>query len=147
MSNKTVLNLLFNVFSDTYALYLKTQRYHWNVKGPHFYSYHTLFESQYLSMVPAIDSLAERISALGEKVPVSFDFLKTHTALSFDDLPENAEGMIKDLIRGHQTLIDHLNLLLIEAKKEEDSVTEALATERLSIHTKNIWILKSSLGE
>lgn len=145
MSNKTVLNLLFNVFSDTYALYLKTQRYHWNVKGPHFYSYHTLFESQYASMVPAIDSLAERISSLGEKIPVSFDFLKKHTALSFEALPESAEGMIKDLIQGNQTVIDRLNLLLAAAKKEEDFVTEALASDRLSAHAKNTWILGSSL--
>lgn len=146
MSKKTVLNLLFNVFSDTYALYLKTQRYHWNVRGPLFYSYHTLFESQYVSMGPGIDSLAERISALGEKIPVSFDFLKTHTSLSFDSLPESSEGMIEDLIKGHQTLIDHLNLLLTEAKNEQDSVTESLVTERLNTHTKHIWILNSLVG-
>jgi starvation-inducible DNA-binding protein len=142
---KTVVDSLRLVFIDTYALYLKTQSYHWNVVGPHFHSYHLLFEEQYKEMASAIDVLAERVRALGAKIPVSFDFFKEETQIKFGALPEDAPDMIKDLIKGHKIVVEHLNVLVEEAGLASDSATEDLAIERIAIHEKTLWMLNASV--
>lgn len=145
MSKKLVLDILRSVFTDTYGLYLKTQSYHWNVTGPHFYSYHLLFEEQYKEMQGAVDVLAERFRTLGETLPISFDFFKHHSAIKFEGLPKNAQEMIRDLIIGHQVAMNHLKELIEAAHKESDSATEDLAINRLGVHEKALWVLQSSL--
>jgi len=141
---KSLAKALEVVLAETYALYLKTQTYHWNVKGPHFYSYHAAFESQYKELAEAVDTLAERLRALSLPVPSSFTFFEKLSSIKTDVLPKDAEGMIKDLIQAHESVVKSLYQLVKAAIEASDVVSEDLATERLTFHEKTLWMLRAS---
>src|ERR1700679_1619831 len=88
---------LSRFLSDTYALYLKTQNFHWNVRGPEFYSLHLLFEKQYEELAEAVDEIAERIRALGFFTDASFTSFMQHTAIQEENKVLNAKDMIASL--------------------------------------------------
>ncbi len=140
-----MINTLKKTLAETYALYLKTQTYHWNVTGPHFPSYHGMFENQYQSLANAVDQLAERLRALGHTVPASFGFFEKLSTINTDVLPKDVCGMIFDLIKAHETLAQTLATLIQETLKAKDPVTADLATERLAYHEKTLWLLKATL--
>ena len=137
-------NSLKKVLADTYAVYLKTQNYHWNVTGPFFSYLHELFEEQYTDLAEAVDEIAERIRALGVLAPGGF---KAFSALtSIEDAAEKltSEQMLNDLIKDHNNIVKSLKLCMDAASSEKDEVTVGMMTERLEKHEKYLWMLKSS---
>jgi starvation-inducible DNA-binding protein len=145
MTNKPVTDSLKVVLADSYALYLKTQNYHWNVEGPNFKSLHELFEMHYTDLAAAIDEIAERIRTLGEKAPGNWDSYKALTSIKNGDENATAETMTKELAEDQEVIAKPLGKALASAQQTEDEVTIGLVTDRLAIHQKNAWMLRSSL--
>lgn len=145
MSNKPVTDGLKRLLADTYSLQLKTQNYHWNVEGTHFRSLHLLFEEQYNELFAAVDVIAERIRALGEKAPgTSSEFAKL-TKVKEGNSEFDDAGMASDLYSTNQQLSESLKKLVEIAEKADDAATADLATQRIAVHDKAAWMLKSSL--
>ena len=140
----TIVQTLKQVLADSYALYLKTQNYHWNVTGPNFASLHILFETQYTDLAAAIDLVAERIRALGEKAPASFSHYATQTVITDGNEDASAQVMISDLAKANQLLIDSLKKARAAAAELGDVATEGLMVERITTHEKNVWMLNVS---
>ncbi len=133
------------LLANTYALALKTQNYHWNVTGANFKTLHLLFEEQYDDLSSAVDVIAERIRALGEKAPGSF---KLYDQLSIiKDGNENASSahMLRELAEDQAIILDILKKVIALAQDKKDEVTTDLAIQRMAIHEKASWMLKSSI--
>jgi len=145
MANKPVIEGLKNVLADNYALYLKTQNYHWNVEGPNFKGLHLLFEEQYTDLAGAIDTVAELIRGLGEKAPGTFDTYIKRTSIKSGNENASAQQMVKDLLESQTLIQKTLQQCLEIAQKAGDEVVAGFMIERLTFHRKASWILKSSL--
>ncbi len=137
---------LSRLLADTYTLYLKTHNYHWNVTGPMFTSLHALFEEQYTELATAVDVIAERIRALGEFAPGSYQAFAKLTAIKEETDVPGAEDMLKNLLDSHEIIIRHARELLQSAAIETDEVSGDLLTQRMDFHEKNAWMLRSLLG-
>lgn len=144
MIKEDIVENLKLVLANSYALYLKTQNYHWNVTGPNFASLHELFESQYKDLAEAIDEIAERIRALDAKVVSTFASFDLLTQIPDSDENAASDKMIDELMQDNLTLVDSLNKLATIAGKSDDKATEDMAVERIAVHEKNAWMLKSS---
>lgn len=129
--------------ADSYGLYLKTQNYHWNVEGPHFKSLHELFEEQYRDLFEAIDDLAERIRALGEKVDGSYEGFQSLSKIKPGNPDLEEMEMVKDLFESNQQLIETLKTCMQAAQESGDEVTTDMMIERLNAHEKASWMLRS----
>ena len=136
---------LSRVLADTYALYLKTQNCHWNVRGCEFYSLHLLFESQYKEMAEAVDEIAERIGALGFFVEASFHGFKSKTKIKEEDKVLGAKEMIVSLLEGHELFIREARVLVGIAERDKDAATVDLLSRRLGAHEKMAWFLRNHL--
>ncbi len=136
---------LSHFLADTYILYLKTQNFHWNVKGPNFYSLHKMFEEQYQELAAAIDEIAERIRALGCYTPASFAQYSQFTSLKEERGEITAEQMIQKLVKDHETLSQLAAQLIPKAQKVHDEGTADLLIQRLKSHDKTAWMLRSSI--
>ena len=137
---------LGRLLADSYTLYLKTHNYHWNVEGPQFNTLHLMFETHYTELAIAVDEIAERIRALGEKAPGSyaaFQSLATVTEASGD---ESAEDMIRELVLGQEAVTRTARDVLPAANAASDEPTADLLTQRMQIHEKNAWMLRSMLA-
>jgi starvation-inducible DNA-binding protein len=145
MSNQPVIKALDTVLADSYALYLKTQNYHWNVTGPNFASLHALFQTQYEELTTAIDDIAERIRVLGAKAPGSFSAFKSLTSIADGTGEEDAATMVKNLKTDHQQVLSSLKIALKAAQDAEDEGSIALLSERIPAHEKTVWMLGASL--
>ena len=145
MVNKQLIDTLKDVLADNYALYLKTQNYHWNVEGPNFKGLHLLFEEQYTDIAGAIDTVAELIRGLGEKAPGTFDTYIKRTSIKSGNEDASAHQMIKDLLESQTLIQKTLQQCLEIAQKAGDEVVAGFMIERLTFHRKASWILKSSL--
>lgn len=145
MKNEQLHALLSQVMANTYALYLKTQNYHWHVTGPHFYNLHGLFEAQYEALAEAVDSLAERLRILGCIAPATFGLLQKLSTLSEGDPHSGAAHMITALGQDHLVLAGQCKTLLEAANALNDEGTVALISERIAAHEKASWVLQSSL--
>ena len=145
MSSKEVINHLNIVLLETYALYLKTQNYHWNVTGPNFHSLHNMFEEQYKELAEAIDDIAERIRALGEKVEASFLHFAQNKSIKDGNSSNPSETMLKDLVQSQEVVIEKLVKLSHVASQQGDKASEDMAIQRLHAHEKQKWMLSSSL--
>jgi len=145
MTNKNVSNSLKIALADSYLLYLKTQNYHWNVTGPNFKSFHLMFEEQYNDLFLAVDLIAERIRSLGEKAPGTYAQYIKLTNLKEGDENLDANSMVKELASDQDLIAKTLTNVLKEAQAVGDEVTAGIATDRIEIHQKNAWMLKSSL--
>jgi len=145
MVNKLVIEALKNVLADNYALYLKTQNYHWNVEGPNFKGLHLLFEEQYTDLARAIDTVAELIRGLGEKAPGTFDTYIKRTSIESGNENASAQQMVNDLLEDQTLIQKTLQQCLEIAQKANDEVVAGFVIERLTFHRKTSWILKSSL--
>lgn len=143
MSN--YITALQSVLADSYSLYLKTQNYHWNIEGPHFKPLHELFEEQYRDLFEAIDDIAERIRALGEKVDGSYSGFSKLTKMSEANKDLDDVAMIKDLFASNQQLMETMKVTLEAAQDAGDEVTTDLMIGRLTVHEKASWMLRSSL--
>ncbi len=136
---------LARLLADSYFLHLKTLGYHWNVRGPMFYTLHNLFKEQYTEIWLALDDIAERIRALELAAPCSHSqFMALTKIREVQHLP-NAGGMIEDLLDGHEQLILTAQSVLPVASKCHDEGSVDLVTQRLSAHEKNAWMLRSFL--
>ena len=136
---------LSRLLADTYILYLKTHNFHWNVEGPMFQTLHQMFMAQYTEAWNAIDPIAERIRALGHYAPGSYkQYIKLASVKEADGVPR-AEQMIRQLIEGQETVARTARSVLPVADGANDQPTLDLLTQRLDIHEKNAWMLRSLL--
>lgn len=138
---------LERLFADTYVLYFKTHSYHWNVTGPLFQSLHALFMEQYTELWNALDFIAERIRALGHFAPFSYQNLLKLTKIEDDAKVPKAQEMVGALVKGHEALIETIRPILSLAESAQDQVTLDLLTQRLQVHEKTAWMLRSILEE
>lgn len=145
MSNKLVIENLKSLLANSYALALKTQNYHWNVTGPNFKSLHLLFEEQYDELSTAIDDIAERIRSLGDKAPGSFKAFDKLSIIRDGDAMLGPKEMLEDLSSGQMLVIDVLKKTLVAAQEVGDEVTIGLVVDRMTVHDKSLWMLKSSI--
>ena len=145
-ARKEISEGLSALLADTYALYLKTHIHHWNVTGPSFHSLHTMFEVQYLELRDAVDVIAERIRALGSFAPGSYaEFVRLSSVPDPEGVPA-AEEMVRTLVEGHETLVRGARPLVEKADEAGDVSTADLVTQRITIHEKIAWMLRSFLG-
>lgn len=133
------------VLGETYALYFKTHGYHWNVTGPRFKALHELFMEQYTELWRALDELAERIRALGEFAPASSDEIASYATIKPDNGVPDAEDMINNLVRGHETIAQVAKDGVKVAESVDDAVTADLLTQRAAIAEKTAWMLRASI--
>ncbi len=140
---KKVIQGLSNILADSYVLYLKTQNYHWNVTGPHFLSLHTMFMNQYIELALAVDLIAERIRMLGQPAPATFLEFSELTIIKEQRGVQSAEKMIATLYDDQQSIILTIHNANSCAEKCRDFTTVDLLTQRLQVHEKNSWMLRS----
>ena len=137
---------LSKLLADSYTLYLKTHNYHWNVEGPQFNTLHQMFEVQYTELATAVDEIAERIRALGVKAPGSYSSFGELTAVEEASGDETAEEMIRQLAIGQETIVRTARAAFPAADEANDEPTADLLTQRMQIHEKNAWMLRSMLA-
>jgi len=136
---------LSRLLADSYTLYLKTHNYHWNVTGMQFNTLHTMFEAQYTELAAAVDEIAERIRALGIKSPGSYSEFSKLTSVSEASGEEDAAEMIRQLVIGQETIVRTARESFPSADDANDEPTADLLTQRMQIHEKNAWMLRSML--
>jgi starvation-inducible DNA-binding protein len=133
------------VLADSYTLYLKTHNFHWNVTGRMFNALHTMFEQQYTELAEAVDLVAERIRALGHPAPGSYSqYAKLSTIKEETGVPDAIE-MIRQLVAGQEAVVRTARKAFAVAEQASDQPTADLLTERMEVHEKNAWMLRSSL--
>ena len=133
-----------NLLSDTYTLYVQTQGYHWNVTGPNFPALHQMLEDQYIELQAAVDTLAERVRAVGAKSPGSFAEFLERATVKDNKGATSASQMVKDLIEGHETIIRTARPVAEVAEKADDVASADLVTERIRAHEKTAWMLRAT---
>ena len=138
---------LSNVLADTFTLYLKTHNFHWNVVGPMFHTLHLMFEGQYNDLWLASDAIAERIRALGSTAPGSYREFSKLTYLREPEAVLSATEMIAELLRDHETSARTVRWAVSVARTAVDAPTEDLLTQRLIVHERAAWMLRSTLTE
>ena len=136
---------LSRLLADSYTLYLKTHNYHWNVTGPLFNTLHLMFEGQYTELATAVDEIAERIRALGHRAPGSYKEFAQLTAIDEDTGSPSAEQMIEQLVIGQETIVRTAREVFPSADSAGDEPTADLLTQRMQLHEKNAWMLRSML--
>lgn len=140
-----IANGLSRVLADTYTLYLKTHNFHWNVTGPMFQTLHLMFETHYNELALAVDLVAERIRALGHPAPGTYQQFVQLSAIKEDDGVPKAEDMIRLLVRGHETVARTAREVFRAAEGGNDQPTCDLLTQRMQVHEKTAWMLRSLL--
>jgi starvation-inducible DNA-binding protein len=138
-----IANSLANLLADSYSLYLKTHNFHWNVTGSMFNTLHLMFEGQYTELALAVDLIAERIRALGFIAPATYGEFSKLTKIKEQSGDLEALKMIKSLIESHEIVIKTARKVLTPADAANDQVTIDLLTQRLQIHEKTVWMLRS----
>ena len=143
---KRIADGLSRLLADGYILYLKTHNFHWNVEGPMFNTLHDMFMVQYTELWNALDLIAERIRALGFYAPGSY---KKYSQLS--SIAEAAEmvpahQMIRELLEGHEAVAKTARSVFPIAEAADDEATLDLLTQRLQLHEKTAWMLRSLLA-
>lgn len=137
---------LSRLLADTYTLYLKTHNFHWNVTGPMFNTLHLMFEQQYNELALAVDQIAERIRSLGFHAPGSYAaYAKLSSVPEAEDTP-SAENMIQQLAEGQEIVVRTAREIFPVADAANDEPTADLLTQRLQIHEKTAWMLRSMLA-
>jgi starvation-inducible DNA-binding protein len=143
---QSIADALSRLLADSYTLYLKTHNYHWNVTGPQFNTLHLMFEGQYTELATAIDEIAERIRALGIRAPGSYREYAELTSIEEGDGSETAEEMIRQLAIGQETVVRTARAAFPAADAAHDEPTADLLTQRMQLHEKNAWMLRSMLA-
>lgn len=135
------------LLADTYTLYLMTHNFHWNVKGPMFQTLHLMFEQQYTELATAVDLIAERIRALGMPAPGTYKRFAELSSIKEVDGTPNASAMIQILVEGNEAVIRTARAAFPAAEKASDEATADLLTQRIQLHEKTAWMLRSLLEE
>jgi starvation-inducible DNA-binding protein len=138
---------LSKLLADTYTLYLKTHNFHWNVTGKMFQTLHLMFEGQYTELSLAVDLVAERIRALGHPAPASYAAFNRLSSIPDTDGVPKAMEMVKLLVEGNEAVIRTARSLVSLAEELHDQASADLGTQRLQLHEKTAWMLRSLLEE
>ncbi len=136
---------LSRLLADSYTLYLKTHNFHWNVKGPMFNTLHLMFEAHYGELALAVDQIAERIRSLGAPAPGSYRAFAALTSVPEAEGVPSANEMLVALVRDHETVVRTARSIYPVAQASGDEVTADLLTQRLQVHEKTAWMLRSLL--
>jgi starvation-inducible DNA-binding protein len=145
-NREQIATALSKVQADTYTLYLKTHNYHWNVTGPMFQTLHLMFELQYNELWLAVDVVAERIRSLGVAAPGTYRQFVALTSIKEDEgFAPKAEEMIRRLVEGHETVARTARNAFKFAEEVRDQPTCDLLTQRMQVHEKTAWMLRSLL--
>lgn len=142
---RAIADGLSRTLADTYTLYLKTHNFHWNVTGPMFQTLHLMFEGQYNELALAVDAIAERIRALGFPAPGTYSEYAKLSSISETEGVPTAEEMIALLVEGQEAVARTARTVFAVADEANDEPTADLLTQRLQIHEKNAWMLRSLL--
>ncbi|QLY25380.1 MULTISPECIES: Dps family protein [unclassified Bdellovibrio] len=143
---KEIAKGLSTLLADTYTLYLQTHNFHWNVEGPMFQTLHLMFETQYNELALAVDLIAERIRALGHYAPGTYaEFSKLSSIKEVPGEKLSATKMIETLVLGQETVARTARGLFAVVEKASDEPTADLLTQRLQVHEKTAWMLRSLL--
>ncbi len=138
---------LSRLLADTYTLYLKTHNYHWNVTGPMFQTLHLMFESQYNELALAVDLIAERIRALGFPAPGTYgEFARLSSIKEKEGVP-SAQAMIRELVEGQEAVARTAREVFPAVEAANDQPTADLLTQRMQVHEKTAWMLRSLLAD
>ena len=140
-----IVDGLARVLADTYTLYLKTHNFHWNVEGPMFNTLHLMFMDQYTELWTALDAIAERIRALGYPAPGTNSQFARLTSIPETDGVPTALDMVRDLVAGHEAVTRTARKAFAPAEAGGDESTVDLLTQRLQVHEKTAWMLRSLL--
>ena len=136
---------LARVLADTYTLYLQTHNFHWNVEGPMFNTLHLMFMEQYTELWNALDALAERIRSLGFAAPGTYaEFARLASIKEVEGVPE-ALDMVRKLVAGHEAVARTARAVFPAAEQGGDESSIDLLTQRLQVHEKTAWMLRSLL--
>lgn len=138
---------LSRLLADSYSTYLKTHNFHWNVEGPMFQTLHTMFETQYTELATAVDDIAERIRALGEPAPGSYTAFAKLSSVEDETGHPDASAMIRQLVAAQETIARTAREVMPLADKAGDEPTADLLTQRMQVHEKNAWMLRSLLAD
>ena len=144
-ARQKIVQGLSKFLADTYTLYLKTHNFHWNVVGPMFQTLHLMFEQHYNDLWMAVDLIAERIRALGSLAPGTYSEFANLSSIKEEKGDLKAEEMIRSLIEGHEAVIRTARSVFPVAEKAGDQVTLDLLTQRMQVHEKTAWMLRSLL--
>lgn len=144
-ARKSSADALKTLLGETYALYVKTHGYHWNVTGPRFNSLHAMFMTQYTELWQALDVIAERIRALGHFAPGSSGEMMAAATIKPDNDVPDAEDMLKNLAAGHEAVSRAAKYGITIAEKNGDPVSGDLFTQRAQISEKTAWMLRASV--
>lgn len=146
-NRKQIAEGLSRVLADTYTLYLKTHNFHWNVTGPMFQTLHLMFETQYTELALAVDLIAERIRALGYPAPGTYsDYARLSSIAETSGVPK-ATDMIRLLVEGQEAVTRTARSIFPVVDQVNDEPTADLLTQRMQVHEKNAWMLRSLLEE
>ena len=137
---------LSHLLADTYTLYLKTHNFHWNVTGPMFNTLHAMFELQYNELALAVDLIAERIRALGYPAPGSYREFTALSSIAEAIGPRSAEAMIRELVDGQEAIVRTARSIFPQVDEAHDEPTADVLTQRMQVHEKTAWMLRSLLG-
>lgn len=142
---EAIVQGLSHLLADTYTLYLKTHNFHWNVTGPMFQTLHTMFMQQYTELAVAVDDIAERIRSLGFPAPGTYsDYAKLASIEETLGVP-TADEMIRLLVAGNEAVVRSARAAFPAAERAGDESTADLLTERMRLHEKTAWMLRSLL--
>jgi len=136
---------LSHMLADSYTLYLMTHNFHWNVTGPQFNTLHQMFMTQYTEAWQALDDIAERIRALGHYAPGTYAQYAKLSSIAEPTTVPDATGMVQSLVKGNEAVAKTARAALAQAEKASDAPTADLLTQRLDVHEKNAWMLRSLL--
>lgn len=137
---------LSRLLADTYTLYLTTHNFHWNVTGPMFNTLHTMFETQYTELAIAVDDIAERIRTLGFPAPGTYAAYARLSSIKEEEGVPSADEMIKLLVEGQEAVVRTARGIFPLLDKVSDEPTADLLTQRMQIHEKTAWMLRSLLS-
>ena len=146
-SREVIAEGLSRLLADTYTLYLKTHNFHWNVKGPMFNTLHLMFEGQYNELALAVDLVAERIRALGFPAPATYSEYAKLTSITETEGVPKATDMIQILVEGQESVVRTARSIFPIASEAHDEPTADLLTQRMQVHEKTAWMLRSLLEE
>lgn len=145
-SRKEIAGGLSRLLADTYTLYLKTHNFHWNVTGPMFNTLHLMFEQQYTELATAVDEIAERIRALGEAAPGSYSQYAALSSIREETGVPSAEDMIRQLVADQEAVVRTARSVFPAAEAVSDEPTADLLTQRMQVHEKTAWMLRSMVS-
>lgn len=142
-NRKEIAHELSKLLADSYTLYLKTHNFHWNVTGPMFQTLHLMFEQQYTELWTAVDLIAERIRALGVYAPATYREFSKLTSIKEPEGVPGSKDMIHQLIEGNEAVVRTARSAFTAVEKANDQASADLLTQRMQLHEKTAWMLRS----